>query len=412
VNPTDTLQSDLAPVRPDSRILSLDVLRGFAILGILIMNIQSFSMISAAYINPTAYGDLTGINKWVWILSHILADSKFMTLFSALFGVGIVLMAEKSRSAGRNPAGLHYRRIFWLLVIGLLHGYFLWQGDILYGYALCGILVFLFRKSRPGMLVLFGFLSMLVPFLLYIMSGLTIEYWPEEDYSSTLENWLPAAGTIQEELATYRGGWLERFRLRAGETFFMETFYFLFRESWHSGGIMLFGMALYKWDFFSAKRSDRTYLVSTITGLVMGLLLIIPGIFQNFSKDWSFEYSMWFGVQFNYWGSLGVSLAWASLIMLICKKELFPGFRRILGLVGRTALSNYLFQTLVCVLIFYGAGLGLFGSVERWQQILIVPGIWALQMMLTWLWMKKFRYGPAEWLWRSLTYWKLQSINK
>jgi uncharacterized protein len=121
---------------------------------------------------------------------------------------------------------------------------------------------------------------------------------------------------------------------------------------------------------------------------------------------------MWFGSQFNYWGSLGISLAYISAIMLICKTGVLSGFRNILGLVGRTALSNYLFQTLVCTFIFYGYGLGLYGSLERWQQVLIIPVVWTIQMTLTWLWMKKYRFGPAEWFWRSLTYWKIQPNRK
>ena len=136
----------LSPVSSSDRIVSLDVLRGFAVLGILIMNIQSYSMIGAAYLNPNAFGDLTGLNKWVWILSHIFADSKFITIFSILFGAGIVLFTNKAAEKGRSAAGLHYRRTFWLFVIGLMHAYLLWYGDILVIYALCALFVFLFRR--------------------------------------------------------------------------------------------------------------------------------------------------------------------------------------------------------------------------------------------------------------------------
>jgi uncharacterized protein len=402
----------LSPVQAYDRIQSLDVLRGFALLGILIMNIQSFSMIDTAYINPSSYGDLSGINKWVWIIGQTLADTKFMTIFSALFGAGILLFWDKARSAGKRAGRLHYRRIFWLLVIGLIHAYFFWYGDILVGYALCAVLMFLFRKTKPGWLLFLGFCSMLVPFLVYIFAGMTIEFWPEESYKGAMESWQLAAESIQHELNAYRGTWLERFKIRAESAIFMQTFYFLIKGSWHSGGIMLLGMALYKWDFLSAGRSVKTYLASMVLGLVLALTLIIYGILQNFQHEWFYDYSMWFGSQFNYWGSLGISLAYISAIMLICKAGVLPGFRRILGLVGRTALSNYLFQTLVCTFIFYGYGLGLYGNVERWQQILIVPGVWAIQMTLTWLWMKRYRFGPAEWLWRSLTYWKIQPIRK
>jgi uncharacterized protein len=98
--------------------------------------------------------------------------------------------------------------------------------------------------------------------------------------------------------------------------------------------------------------------------------------------------------------------------MLLCRSGIWTGFRRLLGLVGRTAFSNYIFQTLICTFIFYGYGLGLFGRVERWQQILVVLGVWMIQLVLTGLWMKRYRFGPVEWLWRSLTYWKIQAIRK
>jgi uncharacterized protein len=171
-------------------------------------------------------------------------------------------------------------------------------------------------------------------------------------------------------------------------------------------------MALFKWDFLSAKRSVRVYMTAMISGLLIGLPVIILGVIQNFRHNWFYDYSMWFGVQFNYWGSLGISLAYISAIMLICRSGILTGFRRALGLVGRSALSNYLFQTLVCVFIFYGFGLGLFGKVERWQQILIVVPVWIIQIILTGLWMNRYQFGPAEWLWRSLTYWKIQPLRK
>ena len=154
------MSKNISPISTENRIISLDILRGFAILGILIMNIQSFSMITAAYVNPTAYGDLTGINKWTWIISHIIADNKFMTIFSILFGAGIVLMSDKIKKAGRKQAGIYYRRIFWLFVIGMVHAYLFWYGDILVCYAVCGLIVFLFRNLKPGWLLFFGLFSL------------------------------------------------------------------------------------------------------------------------------------------------------------------------------------------------------------------------------------------------------------
>src|SRR5580765_5752116 len=128
------------PVDAGNRIASIDVLRGFALLGILVMNIQSFAMPDAAYLNPSAYGDLTSVNRWVWILGHLLTDEKMFGILSMLFGAGILLMADRVEHRGREPGRLHYRRMAWLMLFGLLHGHLLWAGDILWFYGVAGLI--------------------------------------------------------------------------------------------------------------------------------------------------------------------------------------------------------------------------------------------------------------------------------
>ena len=140
------------PVLENARIDSIDVLRGFTLLGILVMNIQLFAMPDAAYSNPTAYGNLEGANLYVWIAGRLLADQKFMTVFSMLFGAGIVLMAARMEEGGAT-ARVHYRRMGWLLLMGLLHAHLLWVGDILFLYAVCGMLVYPLRRQSPGLLL-------------------------------------------------------------------------------------------------------------------------------------------------------------------------------------------------------------------------------------------------------------------
>ncbi len=406
--------SYISPVSTKDRILSLDVLRGFAILGILIMNIQSFSMIVAAYVNPTAYGDLNGINKWTWMLSHIFADNKFMTIFSILFGAGIVLFSQKITKGGRKPASIYYRRIFWLFIIGMIHAYLFWYGDILVAYAMCGLIVFLFRNVRPGWLVFFGILSLLIGTAIYLFFGSTMEYWPEESRQGSIVFWSPTAEMIADDIMSYNGSFIDAFKHRLSTTVFMQTMSFLVNVSWHAGGLMLIGMALYKLGILSGDRSNKFYISGFFLGLIIGLPLIIFGIKQNFDHNWAFEYSMYFGSQFNYLGSVFVSFAYISLILIFIKKGLFKWCIKNLALVGRTALSNYLFQTIICTTLFYGygLGLGLYGRIERWQMIPIVVAIWIIQIFLTKLWLKKFRFGPVEWLWRSLTYWKIQALRK
>ncbi len=170
-----------APVSEAERIGSLDVLRGFAVLGILTMNIGSFSMPSATYQNPTVWGDLTGLNRLVWGLTHVLGDLKFMAIFSMLFGAGMVLMAERREARGGSAWGLHLPRMAWLLLFGLAHAYALWYGDILVWYAVTGTLLFGFRKLSPRRLITLALVLWAVGSGLMAVAGLSVPSWPEED---------------------------------------------------------------------------------------------------------------------------------------------------------------------------------------------------------------------------------------
>jgi len=400
----------IAPTRKKGRIASLDVLRGIAILGILIMNIQSFSMIGAAYMNPTAFGDFTGWNRMIWIASHIFADQKFLTIFSMLFGAGIVLMARRAEQKDVSPARLHYRRTFWLIVIGLVHAYGFWYGDILVSYGLCALLVFLFRKLNPWLLTLLGILSISMASLLFLASGWSMPFWPQESIEQTITGWQPDAGAIEEEVAAYRGSWLEQMPHRAGMSLYFQVAAFMFWTAWRAGGCMLIGMALFKWEILSARKSTRFYILLMLIAFAAGFPLILTGLQKNAAAGWSLEYSMFIGSQYNYWGSLFVALGYISLVMLVCRWFENTAALKLLAGVGRTALSNYLFQTLVCTTVFYGHGLGLYGHVDRIGQIGIMALVWIVQLVLTWIWLKHYRFGPAEWLWRSLTYKERQPL--
>ncbi len=396
---------------PSERIISIDVLRGVAVLGILIMNIQSFSMIGAAYINPTAYGDLSDMNKWVWIFSNLFANDKFMSIFSMLFGAGIIIFTSRAVAKGKSAGNLHYRRIFWLFIFGMIHAYLIWYGDILVAYSLCGALVFVFRKMKPKTLVLISIAFFIIPVLFNLGSGLTIKYWPEESYNQNMQTWLPPADVIENEISIMRGSWIEQMKVRVPSAFFLQTFLFLWQSFWRIISMMLLGMALYKWGILSAQRSKMFYLKLALTGLIAGFFITGVGIIENFNAGWSMDYSMFFGSQFNYIGSIGVALGYISLVMLVCKSLRFIKFKHIFSAIGKMAFTNYILMSIICTLIFYGHGLGLFGQVERSVQILIVFAIWILIMIISPIWLKHYQYGPLEWLWRVLTYWKVQPMR-
>lgn len=401
----------LQPVAPPERLASLDVLRGFAVLGILLVNIQDFSMVFAAYLNPTAYGDLTGLNRWAWILTHVLGDQKFMTIFSLLFGAGILLVTSKAESKGLPPAGLHYRRIFWLFVIGMMHAYLLWRGDILVAYAVCAVWVYLFRKKKPKTLLIAGAAFILVPALLYLLFSWSVPYWPPEAVESNIQMWAPPAERIAHEVAVYRGGWLQQMGLRVPSAIAFQTFIFLIYIGWRVTGVMLIGMALFKWRVLSAERSGRFYGIMLAAGFGIGIPLIVTGVVRNFAAGWAWPYSMFVGWQFNYLGSLGIAAGYIALVMLLCRSARLPALRERLAAVGRMAFTNYLLQSLICTTLFYGHGFGLFGKVQRWQQVLITIAIWTILLVISPPWLRRFRFGPVEWLWRTLTYKKAQPMR-
>jgi uncharacterized protein len=395
----------VSPTPAAARIASIDVLRGFAVLGILVMNVQSFSMPSAAYSNPTAYGDLSGANLWVWVLSHVLAAQKMITIFSMLFGAGIVLMTERAGADGR-PAILHYRRMGWLILIGLLHARLLWYGDVLYAYGMCGLVAYFFRGLRPLALIAWAVLFIAFSSANDLSFGVSLQSSPPDQIAQAESGWQPSAEEIDREVMAYRGGWLDQLPMRSAQADYLETSGFITLIGPDILGRMLLGMALLKLGVFSARRSRRFYLRLLAVGSGVGIPVVAYGVYSNFAAGWDVRYSLFLGSQFSDWASIPVALGWVGTVMLACRSAAFAPITRVVAAVGRMAFTNYLVQTLICTTIFYGHGLGLFGRVDRVGQLGIVLVIWAVELMVSPLWLTRFQFGPLEWLWRCLTYWR------
>ncbi|MBV8673282.1 MAG: DUF418 domain-containing protein, partial [Acidobacteriaceae bacterium] len=388
-------------------------MRGVALLGILAMNIQDFSMIQQAYMNPLAYGDLHGWNYAVWYVCALLAEMKFMSIFSMLFGAGVYLMTSRIEASGRDPGPIHYRRMGWLAVFGCLHGYLLWTGDILFTYALGGAFAYLARKWQPKTLIISGLLFTAVSTVLFVGSYATLPYWPKQNVDQMRENmWMPSRQTVAKELAVYRAGWLGEEKNRAIENLNNQIQGNIFVAFWRAYGLMLVGMGLFKLGVFSAKLPSRVYGWFLAVGTVAGIPLTAFGIHQHFAHHWELRQVFFLDYQYKYWLSLLVCLFWIGLVMLICRKRWLPGTQRRLGAVGRMAFTNYLTHTIVCTFLFYGWGLGLYGKISRTGQFGIVLAIWAAQLIISPWWLDRFQFGPFEWIWRSLTYWKLQPMRK
>lgn len=398
-----------APVRAQDRIESIDVLRGFALLGILLMNIQSFAMVEAAYFDPSRYGDLTGINWWVWALSHAFADMKFMALFSMLFGAGIVLVTETRQAKGLPTLAHHYSRNFWLLVFGLIHAYLIWYGDILVTYAIAAFVLYWLRNLRAVWLFVLGAVTLSVPLLI----NLSLTFAPPEVVQEIAADFAYTTEEIMAEVEAYRGSWSEALAQRIPSALGMHIEALPGFLIWRAGGLMLIGMGLFKIGVLAGRRSARFYTRLAIVGLACGLPLVTLSILKltEHGHDPLFG-QLGMGIAYNYVGSIALALAYTGIVMRMVHGNWLPGLQKRLAAVGRTAFTNYILQSLICTFIFYGFGLGLFGHVERWGQLLIVIAVWVLQMIIAPLWLARYRFGPLEWMWRSLTYMALQPMRR
>jgi uncharacterized protein len=401
-----------APVSTSDRLETLDVLRGFALLGILAMNIRAMAAPLSAYAYPYALFDYTGASRAAYIFTSVVFDLKMMGLFSMLFGVSVLLYAAKTSETGRPPRGLWFRRMFWLLVIGLVHAYLIWGGDILVPYALCGILLLWWVRRLPAGALLAGAVGFLaVGALLLVGFGMAWEGMTEAERAREAAMFMPTREQAREQLAGMLGSYPEIVAHHAPLTFMFETFYFVVFFFWRCGGMMLLGMALYKWAFLDGRRPARTYALVAATCVPAGLLLAWYGTVElervRFAMPQSAMAGLW-----NYTGAVLASVGYAAALILVVKRGALGGLRRTLAAVGQTALSNYLFQSVITSVLFLGWGFGFAGRLDYAEQLLVVAALWAFQLALSVVWLAHYRFGPAEWLWRSLTYWQRQSMRR
>lgn len=402
--------TSVAPVSGAERIATLDILRGFALFGILVMNIQAFAMITAAYINPPAVAPTGAAEYAIWLISHAFFDKKFITLFSMLFGAGIVLMTQRAQAAGNGALALHYRRMLWLLVIGLIHAYLIWYGDILTAYALIGMVAVFMRHWSPRRLVIAGIVLLALQQGVFALIGAGITMLPPEEIAIIAdESWLANGSYALAEIEAYRGSYAEQLAMRVEQSLGMQLFGIPTEMFFYLLGVMALGMAAFKSGLLTGEWSNRAYVRLAVTGLALGLSFVGLGVVMNGNAGWEMTFSLYFGRMPNTLAAPLVALAYTALVILAVRR-FGPAMQALFAPVGRMAFSNYLAQSVICTLIFYGHGLGLFMEVGRVGQILIVLSIWIAMPLWSRAWLARFRFGPAEWLWRSLVYRKAQPM--
>lgn len=389
--------------KDSGRVGLLDILRGFAILGILLMNIQSFGLVSGAYLNPKALGEPPAADYLVWLATHLLIDEKFIAILTMLFGAGLILMSERSKLSVAEFERVFRRRMLWLLAIGLAHGLLLWRGDILTTYAISGAVAVYFRHMAPWQLIKIAIALMLVPTVIVILMSAGLQLLPEQRIAElTVKHWLPSREVIREEIALYTGNWLATAGARALNSLTIQAWMLVTERFWKVLALMLIGMALLRIGFLMGQWSGERYRRLGLAALAIGLPIVALGVAFNEYFDWDLRYSLYLGKLANYWASAVVALGWIALMALLAHYRLLGPVGRWLTAVGRLALSNYLLQTFICATLFYGFGLGLYGQLDRASLLLIVLGIWVAQVVFSLWWLNHFRIGPFEWTWRRL----------
>ncbi len=363
------------------------MIRGIAVLGILLVNIESFAMIREARYNPAASGGDGLWNMLVWQFTFLFADTKFIAIFTMLFGAGIAVYNDRRRSnRSRGVWAVYYRRMLFLLVVGAAHGLYLWRGDILYFYAFWGLALYLAPRFPAWMLAL---------------AGLGLYAWHVHDFAQQLADIVPRYSWWEEEI--YRGAWQDQYAFRRQ----IEEYYLLevpFEFAPHLVGLMLLGIAMYKNGFLAGCGRVGVYAAAGALALAAGTVMVM----QSTQLESGFVSET--AAREFIWGSLLLSLGYILGAIVLTRTLGSRTPVRALAATGRMALTNYLVQTIVCTTLFYGYGFGLFNRLTRIEQLAVVVGIWLFQTVFSFVWMRSFRFGPFEWIWRTVSYLRWQPM--
>jgi uncharacterized protein len=430
-----------APVSEKQRLKLIDALRGVALLGILLMNIPGFAMPN--YFSESFRSDPTNVNFWVSAVISVFFEGKMRALFGMLFGAGVVLFVMNKEQAGKSVTWLFYRRMLWLMVFGLIHAHLiLWTGDILYLYGVCGMLVYPLRKIKPI------YLAMGVPLVAVcdFTAGTVFYQYVRAKRIAYVE--ASAAAAANQPLTEAQKDALAQWRAiettlipnredAKENTEKMKSDYatvgahlrplalklqsiFLPIMVWDSLALMLLGVALYQWGFLPGRWSNRHYGITMAIGYGIGLPLVIYSFYYSYLNYPNLEARLermeqipiqWVSLIYPFQRILLV-MAHTSALILLYKSQLLPRLFRSLEAVGQMAFTNYIMHSVICTLIFFGYGLNYYAEMEYYQIYFVVIGIWVVQLIVSPLWLRIFLFGPLEWLWRSLTYWKVQPFMR
>jgi uncharacterized protein len=364
---------------------------------------------------------------------HVLAEGKMRCLFSLVFGASVILLT--SRLEGRtNAADIFYRRNLWLLLFGIVHAYLLWLGDILYPYALCAFVLYPFRNMPPKRLLTIGCVLLVLTAAASIARGfkdremiakgraaaaaqsagqkLTLEQQDEfREYEQWRKFMKPTPEELEKDAREWRGSPLSVLAARAKLVAFFHGMPYYSPMNWDIWSMMFIGMGLLKLGVLSGSLRASSYAWMIVAGYGIGIplnswtaWLIIRSNFDPVLQDFT-------GSTYDI-GRLSIALGHLGILMLLCRSGALRWLTGSLAAVGQMAFSNYILHSVVCSFIFTGYGLALYGRLERYQLYYVVAAMWVFQMIVSPVWLKHYRFGPLEWAWRSLTYWKKQPMRR
>ncbi len=423
-----------------NRIAILDTVRGVALLGILLINISYFAFPFWMGSNINVRNE-SGINYYIVWINNLGFEGTMRSLFSMLFGASSILLLTnlEKKESKISPADIYYRRLIWLLIFGIINAYILlWTGDILYHYAICGLFLFPFRNMKPKKLLLLGIAFMLIYNFIATLDmynardirlrGEQVVTLEKQHVKLTKEqqadevNWQNYTDEhnvknirIKADAMTkaMQQGYITIWKTVQPWNEDFETVEFYRDMFWNNMSLFFIGMALFGWGVLTGKRSLKFYWVLMITAYSIGFTLSYISFHSRVQSGFNLSFiTDYLKVDIYPEKSLCIALGHLSVIMLFYKYRVGNWLLNALGKVGQMAFTNYLSQSIICGFIFYGIGLGLFGILERYQAYYVVFGVWIFQILFSNIWLRYYRFGPFEWVWRSLTYWKMQPMKK
>ena len=385
--------SEATTLKELPRLISMDAMRGFAIFGIFMVNIQIMAMPFEWAMNPH-YSE--GPDVWAWAVTRTLFESNFVAIFSMLFGAGLILQMESAARKGVAFGPLYLRRLAVLMIMGLLHGTLLFLGDILLLYSVVGLVLFLCRKLEAKTLLIVGAIPLLIALVgAFLLDGMGDWQNPDDEIQAQLR--VRNEGTIPELLtqrATGFGFWM-----------ILSSLWF----NWRVLSMLFLGAALFKLGFFEERRATwhkRAALLGLTLGLGIEALTTwaaweeLPGITSRLLAS------------LHELSSLGLALGYMGGIALLVHSNTLSWLTRGVSAVGRASLSNYILQSVVANLLFTFIGLAWFGERTRWELMGIVCVTYTAQIVISVIWLRFFQMGPLEWIWRSLTYLRRQPFSR